>query len=43
MTSTRTRFGAYLLTDCIGQGGMAVVYRAKRHEALPHPLAQWLH
>ena len=30
MTSSRTRFGAYLLTDCIGQGGMAVVYRAKR-------------
>ncbi len=30
MSSTRTRFGAYLLTDCIGQGGMAVVYRAKR-------------
>ena len=26
----RTRLGAYLLTDCIGQGGMAVVYRAKR-------------
>ncbi|HXU68097.1 MAG TPA: serine/threonine-protein kinase [Polyangia bacterium] len=30
MSSLRTRFGAYLLTDCIGQGGMAVVYRAKR-------------
>ncbi|HEX8953400.1 MAG TPA: protein kinase [Polyangia bacterium] len=30
MSSARTRFGAYLLTDCIGQGGMAVVYRAKR-------------
>ena len=30
MKSSRTRFGAYLLTDCIGQGGMAVVYRAKR-------------
>src|SRR6478609_11917821 len=30
MSGTRTRFGAYLLTDCIGQGGMAVVYRAKR-------------
>ena len=30
MTGSRTRFGAYLLTDCIGQGGMAVVYRAKR-------------
>jgi serine/threonine protein kinase len=30
MSSFRTRFGAYLLTDCIGQGGMAVVYRAKR-------------
>jgi serine/threonine-protein kinase len=30
MSSSRTRFGAYLLTDCIGQGGMAVVYRAKR-------------
>src|SRR5438874_1470501 len=30
MTSMRTRFGAYLLTDCIGQGGMAVVYRGKR-------------
>jgi eukaryotic-like serine/threonine-protein kinase len=30
MSSFRSRFGAYLLTDCIGQGGMAVVYRAKR-------------
>src|SRR4051812_15645584 len=30
MSNPRTRFGAYLLTDCIGQGGMAVVYRAKR-------------
>jgi serine/threonine protein kinase len=30
MSGLRTRFGAYLLTDCIGQGGMAVVYRAKR-------------
>ena len=30
MSSSRARFGAYLLTDCIGQGGMAVVYRAKR-------------
>src|SRR5438270_13054270 len=30
MSALRTRFGAYLLTDCIGQGGMAVVYRAKR-------------
>jgi serine/threonine protein kinase len=30
MTGLRTRFGAYYLTDCIGQGGMAVVYRAKR-------------
>jgi tRNA A-37 threonylcarbamoyl transferase component Bud32 len=28
--SLRARFGAYLLTDVIGQGGMAVVYRAKR-------------
>src|SRR3954469_19264470 len=30
MSNPRTRCGAYLLTDCIGQGGMAVVYRAKR-------------
>src|SRR6476646_330769 len=30
MSGTRARFGAYLLTECIGQGGMAVVYRAKR-------------
>jgi tRNA A-37 threonylcarbamoyl transferase component Bud32 len=30
MSGTQARFGAYLLTDCIGQGGMAVVYRAKR-------------
>src|SRR3954452_4411018 len=30
MSSLRTRFGAYLLTDCIGQGGMAVVYKATR-------------
>src|SRR5437762_13313480 len=30
MSAPRARFGAYLLTECIGQGGMAVVYRAKR-------------
>jgi len=30
MASIKARFGAYLLTEFIGQGGMAVVYRAKR-------------
>src|SRR3954447_12385807 len=30
MAGTQARFGAYLLTECIGQGEMAVVYRAKR-------------